>query len=182
MPRAYKNTYDKSTYKYYTLAVSGQFKVADLRKEYAKMRKEAERRLTALSKSKNETARALYRQYGDIATSRKPRNKIAYAKSIIAMEHFLSLRTSKVTEIYRVRRQILDTLHEHGYDFITENNLKKFGDFMDYMFENKKARAAASSQVMEFLEQRAEKKGISANKEAMKKEFEEWLKKKEKKG
>ena len=170
MPRKFNvHKWDKSDYNYYTLTRERTFK--DLKKEYARLRKEAERRLGALSRSKNETAQDLYNKYSDILLVKAPRTKKLTAKQITALETFLSLKTSKVTEIYAAQRKALSTLQEHGYDFITKNNLKKFGRFMEAMRSAGYARKGASSSVMEFL---SEKREIGSNVEEMKKKFLEW--------
>lgn len=173
MPRAYKNKWDKSWYDYYNL--TKQTSTADLSSEYNRMKKEASRRLGALSRSKNETAQNLARNYGDIL-GKKPRNKAGLAKSVIAMEHFLSLKSSRVSQIHAADRQRLDTLHSHGYDFVTKNNLAKFGKFMDALRERQLISKGASSSAMDFL---TDRKQIGSNAEALADEFEAWLESKE---
>lgn len=169
MPRAFKSRWDKSWYNFYDL--TKQTSAKDLTAEYKRMRKEAERRLGALSRSKNETAQTMYRQYKDIL-GKAPRNKTQTAKSLIAMEKFLSTKTSKVTEIYSAQRKMIDTLQEHGYEFITNRNVKDFGRFMEAMRAAGYARKGSSSTVMDFLSERGK---IGKNTEKLKVEFERWL-------
>lgn len=169
LPREFKPKWEKSRYNFYDL--TKKTKTQDLTTEYKRMRKEAERRLGALSRSKNETAQKLYRQYADIL-GKAPRTKTQKAKAVIAMEHFLSTKSSKVTYIYKTQRNILNTLHEHGYSFITANNLKDFGKFMDYMRASGYAKKYDSDSVMDFLEERGK---IGKNVEALKEEYERWL-------
>lgn len=169
MPRAYKNKWDKSWYNYYDLA--HQTSAAELTKEFKRMKRESERRLQALSRSKNETAQALYREYKDII-SVKPKSKRATAKAIIATEQFLSLKTSKVTNIYKAQRQTLESLHASGYDFVTKNNLKDFGRFMEAMRAAGYARKGSSGSVMEFLSERGK---IGSNTEKLKEQYERWM-------
>ena len=169
MPRAYKNKWDKSWYNYYDLA--HQTSAAELTAEFKRMKKESERRLSALSRSKNETAQTLYRQYKDILSA-KPRSKRATAKAIIATEQFLSLKTSKVTNIYKAQRETIETLQSKGYTFITKNNLKDFGRFMEAMRASGYARKGSSGSVMEFLSERGK---IGGNVEKLKEQYERWI-------
>ena len=169
MPRPYKNKWNDDEYDYYNL--KEKHTAAELKKEYRRMRKEAESRLKSLSRSRNETAKALYSQYRDVA-GKAPRNKIQYAKAIIGMEHFLSLKTSKVSNIYKAHRASLESLQEHGYTFVTDNNVRDFGRFMEYMRDCHYARKGSSSMVMEFLSERGK---VGKNKEKLKEDFEKWM-------
>lgn len=170
MPRAYSNTWDRSEYNFYDLYKQRTTK--ELTREYKRMKAEAERRLGALSRSKNEAAQTMFRQYSDIMSMKKPRSKKATVKEIIAMEEFLSNRRSKVTEIYKDQRKALTTLQDRGYDFITNRNLKDFGKFMELMRQSGYARKGSSGTVMEFLSERGK---IGKNAEALKAQFERWL-------
>lgn len=172
MPRAYKNTWDKSKYNYYDL--SRKTSRQSLEREYKRMMKESERRLTALSRSKNETAQTVYRQYQDILKmgKKKTLSKNAQVKAVLAMEKFLSTKSSKVTNIYAAERKTLEGLQEAGYDFISKKNLRDFGKFMEAMRAAGYARKGSSSTVMEFLSERGK---IGKNTEALKKSFERWL-------
>lgn len=170
MPRAYRNTWDRGEYNFYDLYKGHTAK--ELSREFTRMKTEADRRLGALSRSKNEAAQTMYRQYADILSMKKPRSKKQTVKEIIAMEQFLSSRRSKVTEIYKAQRKALDTLQAHGYEFVTNRNLKEFGKFMELMRQSGYARKGSSSTVMEFLSERGK---IGKNAEALKEQFERWM-------
>lgn len=168
MPREVKPRWSKDTYTYYNLA----YKKAEreVRTEYNKLYREANLRLQALSRSKNETAQRIVREYGDIVTA-TPQTKNQLVKSTIALEKFISTKFSKVTNIYAAQRSTLESLQKSGYSFITKNNLADFGRFMEYMRNAHGMRRGGSGNVMEFLTERGK---VGSNPASLYKAFEKW--------
>lgn len=168
MPREVKPRWAKDTYTYYNLAYKKTER--EVRTEFNKLYREANRRLSALSRSKNETARRIVREYSDIVTA-QPKNKNQLVKSVIALERFISTKFSKVTNIYASQRSTLESLQNSGYGFITKNNLADFGRFMEYMRNAHGMRRGGSGNVMEFLTERGK---VGSNPENLYKAFERW--------
>ena len=81
---------------------------------------------------------------------------------------------TKIKPLRAYESNQIETLHEHGYDFITKENFKQFTDFMEWA----KARAGSndrvfkSDRVAELFEQK-ERLKISAN--ALQKNFDHYL-------
>lgn len=168
MPREVKPRWTKDTYTYYNLA----YKKAEheVRTEYNKLYREANRRLQALSRSKNETAQRMVREYADIVAA-QPKNKNQLVKSTIALERFISSNYSKVTNIYAAQRKTLESLQSSGYSFISKKNLSDFGRFMEYMRNAHGMRRGGSGSVMEFLTERGK---VGSNPGKLYEAFEKW--------
>ena len=48
-----------------------------------------------------------------------------------ALQRFVSAKASTITGIKEIRAKQLETLHKHEYNFVTEENLSEFGEFME---------------------------------------------------
>lgn len=46
---------------------------------------------------------------------------------------FVNAKTGSVTGLVRQRAETIETLHDHGYDFVNRSNFRQFTDFMDNM-------------------------------------------------
>lgn len=168
MPREVKPRWERSAYNYYNLAYRTSKR--SVNNEYAKLMTEATRRLTALSRSKNETAQKMYREYKDILEA-KPQDYKQKVKATIALEKFISTPFSKVTNIYKAQRQTVQTLQAQGYSFVSQRNLADFGRFMEYMRNAHGMRRGGSGSVMEFLSERGK---VGSNPEKLYEAFEKW--------
>ena len=168
MPREVKPKWERSYYNYYNLAYRTSKSAVD--NEYKKLMSEATRRLSALGRSKNETAQRMYRAYKDILDA-KPQDFKQKVKAVIVLEKFISTPFSKVTNIYKAQRKTIETLQSKGYTFITERNIEDFGRFMEYMRNAHGMRRGGSGSVMEFLSERGK---VGSNPEKLYEAFEKW--------
>lgn len=119
----------------YTPAALSRFSESDIEKEYTRLRKAAKGRLKTIGKSEfregdlykvykdrfNMTAKQVLREGG--------RSLLRYRLS--ALYRFLSKRSSSVTGLRETRDETLAKLQEHGYFFVTKDNIDDFGRFMD---------------------------------------------------
>lgn len=140
----------------YTPAALSRFAESDIEKEYNRLRRAAIGRLKTIGKSefsesdiykenKNRygmTAKQIMREGG--------RSLLKYRLS--AIYRFLSKKTSSVTGLREISNKTLAALHEHGYDFITADNLDDFGRFMDAVRVTAEAMRYDSERVAELFE------------------------------
>ena len=105
--------------------------VREARAEYSRLRKIAAKRLQRLEKA-GYAQFATYLRYSN-AFSPLPRNlsESRVYKKLNEVAHFLSLQSSSVSGEREKMRSTIETLHELGYDFIDESNIREFGQFMD---------------------------------------------------
>lgn len=102
----------------------------EIRSEYSRLRKIANRRLKALGNYYPESK--IYQKYNDQFISLREIdsvNEIAYRLS--DMIRYLHTEAGTVTGLKRIRNEILDKLHEQGYNFVTKSNFLEFTEFMD---------------------------------------------------
>lgn len=102
----------------------------EIRSEYSRLRKIANQRLKALGNYYPESK--IYQKYnGQFITLREMDsvNEIAYRLS--DMIRYLHTEAGTVTGLKRIRNEILDKLHEQGYNFVTKSNFLEFTEFMD---------------------------------------------------
>ena len=50
---------------------------------------------------------------------------------LMRLEHLQSLKQTSAAGLRSIRKNTLDSLHEHGYTFVNKNNLDSFGAFME---------------------------------------------------
>ena len=105
--------------------------IREARAEYSRLRKIAAKRLQRLEKA-GYAQFATYQRYAH-AFSPLPRNlsESRVYKKLNEVAHFLSLQSSSVSGEREKLRSTVETLHELGYDFINEGNIREFGRFMD---------------------------------------------------
>lgn len=140
----------------YTPAALSRFSEEDIEKEYARLRRAAIGRLKTIGKSEFSG--------GDLYNEYKNRFNMT-AKQILrdggmpllkyrlsAVQRFLSNKRSSVTGLRELANKALATLHEHGYDFVTIDNIDDFGRFMDSVRVSAESMRYDSERVAELFE------------------------------
>lgn len=144
---------------------------SEAKKEYQRLRKIANERLRKLSKAGYSNTQ-IYRDYIGLFT---PYSKLKSVRSLAIhladVRHFLDLQSSTVGGMHKIENKTLKTLHDNGYYFVTKENLKKFGEFMEYARGIYGGMQYASDRVAELWDV-AEQKNIPADK--LMKDFEYW--------
>lgn len=131
---AAKPTYDPD---WYTPANIKNFIAADpknikaVRKEYTRLRDIEEKRIKRMAQVPDYKRTQVYKKnagkypkLADIKGGRLP-----YLLS--ALERFVSAKASTISGMKEIRAKQLETLHKHEYNFVTEENLSDFGEFME---------------------------------------------------
>lgn len=141
-----------------------------VRKAYTELRKIANKRAKRLESSGIESVYSgvyapTIAQLGDIESIRG---------ALADVSRRLRDKRSSITGQKEYARNMLQTFHEHGYDFVTEKNLKTFGEYMEWARARSGAndRVFKSDKVAELFEQ-TEKKKISV--EVLKRNFDRYL-------
>jgi len=103
----------------------------DVRKEYARLRSTAAKRLTRLASSGYENTQA-YKNYSDkLKPLPRGASEAAARRALSDVAYFLSLKTSTVSGQKSAGDKQLATMRDRGYDFLNEKNIDKFRDYMD---------------------------------------------------
>lgn len=119
----------------YTPAALSRFAESDIEKEYNRLRRAAIGRLKTIGKSEFSES-DIYKEnknlYDMTAKQIMREGGLSLLKyRLSAIYRFLSKKTSSVTGLREISNKTLAALHDHGYYFITEDNLDDFGHFMD---------------------------------------------------
>lgn len=140
----------------YTPAALSRISESDIEKEYTRLRRVALGRLKTIGKSEfseSDIYNENKNRYDTTAKQIMREGGISLLKyRLSAIHRFLSKKTSSVTGLREISNKTLATLHEHGYDFITADNLDAFGRFMDAVRVTAEAMRYDSERVAELFE------------------------------
>ena len=133
---------------------------AELRKEYSRLRSIARKRLERMSTSEYSESQTYLKHKNLFVPVAQIRGKKQLAELLTSVEEFVSSRKSSIRGLNAIRRQSIETLHRHGYDFVTKENYKIFTDFMQD-FSDKFARSYGSptgDELKAFIEGRSKRR------------------------
>lgn len=145
----------------YTPEGAKQLTDKNLREEYSRLRSIAVKRLQRLGNSEwNDTELYLrsknkFKKLKDIKSNRELRFLFS------DLHNFLESPRSSVTGLDKIRKQSLDTLHQHGYDFVTKKNFRDFGRFMEWAREHAQAYMYDSQRVADAYNELSVKRNLS---------------------
>lgn len=122
---------------WYTPANIKNFMAADpmnvklVRAEYTRLRDIEQKRIKRMGEHPEYRRTQVYKQnagkYPKLADIKG--GQLPYKLS--ALQRFVSAKASTITGIKEIRAKQLETLHKHEYNFVTEENLSEFGEFME---------------------------------------------------
>lgn len=102
-----------------------------LKSEYSRLRREAKQRLDRLGRSEFSWTRA----YQDNVNRFKRLDQIKDPRELMRLTQeaarFVTARGSSASGQRGIRRDALDSLHAHGYDFVNTRNFRDFTNFME---------------------------------------------------
>lgn len=145
---------------------------SQVRKEYTRLRDIAQKRLKRLEAAGYSDTQVYklnikhYPKLKDIKTDYELMGRLS------DLSRFVLSKMSTVSGRKEVEQKTLSTLHEHGYTFVTSDNLRAFGDFME-VYRNQKLDMLYDSGDAAELYGLVEKHKIDP--EQLKKDFEFWL-------
>lgn len=116
---------------------------AELKKEYSRLRSIARKRLERMSTSEYSESQTYLKNKNLFVPVAQIRGKKQLAELLTSVEEFVSSRASSIRGLNAIRRESIETLHRHGYDFVNKENYKIFTDFMQD-FSDKFARSYGS--------------------------------------
>lgn len=103
----------------------------NIRKEYSRLRKIATKRLAAMAKYEEGRASRTYKQN---VGKYKPLKELTLGETRILLSEvakMVAARRGTLTGIRRANKQAIETLQEHGFDFVNAQNIHDFGRFME---------------------------------------------------
>lgn len=103
-----------------------------VRREYGRLRDIAQKRLARLGASEYAESSAYTYNKDRFIGLRKVKTPAQLAHLLVDVTQFLSARSSTVSGQRGIERDTVGTLQAKGYDFITTDNIRQFGEFMDW--------------------------------------------------
>lgn len=149
-----------------------EFSPREARAEYARLRREANRRLEVLSRSEFKNLPGVTRAAGGFEALPREASESTIRKQLYDVARFLNLRTSSFQGARKARREFVETMQERGYDFINESNAAEFGKFMGAVQKHKEAKGYDSDQIADLFRQAKEKR---IDPKTLADDFEFWL-------
>lgn len=149
----------------------------ELKREYSRLRREAEDRLRKLGRSEFRDSEAYRRNAGQFPTLKELGNdRRALERKLIDAQRFIMAKASSASGQREIRRENISTLRSHGYKWV---NTRNFKDFTDYM-EELRAKGATeefyrtSADAEETEDGELTTRASRASREAQRKAFEQW--------
>lgn len=137
----------------YRLDVQAEaFTPREARAEYARLRREANRRLEVLGRSEFANLPAVTNRPQGFGALPRTASEQQIRKQLYDVARYLNLRTSSLQGAKRAQRDFVETMREHGYDFINRKNAAAFGRFMGAVQKHKAAKGYDSDQLVTLFE------------------------------
>ena len=122
-----------------------------IKSEYIRLRKIAQERLREMSKSPiGRESYTFKRNQGRF----RPASELTTGQMKVQLSEvarMITARRGTLAGIKRARKQAIATFHEHGYEFVTEENYSEFGEFMRAWKESR-FRGYGSMVAVDFFE------------------------------
>ena len=143
-----------ATPEYYTLYAIRHADIwtpENIKSEYIRLRKIAQERLREMSKSPiGRESYTFKRNQGRF----RPASKLTTGQMKVQLSEvarMITARRGTLAGIKRARKQAIETFHEHGYEFVTEENYSEFGEFMR-AWKDSRFRGYGSMVAVDFFE------------------------------
>ena len=155
---------------YYPEAAKAVFNPREALREYNRLRRLANARLSALQRRYPTSSIAREYKAGFPAAGKEDARRIYHRLYQVAK--FMQLKLASVTGMREYRRKSIETLHERGYDFVNESNFDRFTDFMEEVKTHEAYSDYPSEEVVELFQEAEEK---NADPEKIAGAFEKYL-------
>lgn len=143
-----------ATPEYYTLDAIRHADIwtpENIKSEYIRLRKIAQERLREMSKSPiGRESYTFKRNQGRF----RPASKLTTGQMKVQLSEvarMITARRGTLAGIKWARKQAIKTFHEHGYEFVTEENYSEFGEFMR-AWKDSRFRGYGSMVAVDFFE------------------------------
>lgn len=125
-----------------------------LKKEYSRVRREAQERLRSFQRASDPELRqaAVVAEKAGVYLNRAQIKAVGGGRAmmedlLIDAYRFVSAKTSSVSGYRDVQDKQIKALQAAGYDFVNRGNLREFGQFMDWFRSRKDSKAFGSGTV-----------------------------------
>lgn len=141
-----------------------------LRKEYTRLRKVANKRLARLQASEYKETDLAKEYAGGFALLADVKD---LPRELTVLARFVASERSSITGLKRIEKQTVETLQEHGYDFVNAKNVRQFGAFMEEMRQAGLSKLYSSELIAEWWSEKGE--NMRNNVKKLRREFEKYV-------
>ena len=139
-----------------------------LRKEYTRLRKVANKRLARLQASEYKETDLAKEYAGGFALLADVKD---LPRELTQLARFVASERSSITGLKRIDKQTIETLQEHGYEFVNTKNVRQFGAFMEEMRQAGLSKLYSSEFIAEWWSEQSKRD----NAKELKREFEKYV-------
>ena len=165
---------------YYPEALkSGTLTPEEMRTHYSYLRHIANRRLKTFVGSEFEDAQSYIKNVGKFVPLSEINNERELMFKLYEVNKFVRARSSSVSGLKQIRNETIDEFHDRGFTWINKNNIKQFGDYMEYLRIKYGAKQFDSERAAELFGMIATKQ-IGLNVEDVQRDFKYWVKRSDK--
>lgn len=160
---------------YYVTESAFYFTPQEARAEYARLRREANRRLEVLRRSDFKNIKAVTNRPADYAALPRGASEKEVRRALFDVARFISLKTSSLKGARAARREWVSSMQDAGYTWVNEKNADEFGRFLGAVQESEAASGYDSGDKAGYsgLFRLAKKKNIDP--QEMAKDFQYWM-------
>lgn len=112
---------------------SGTFTIEEMRKQYSYARSVAMKRLKRLSESEFSESQTVLKNKNLFKPLSEIKSESELIKRLYIVQKFVRSKGSTIKGQYELRKKAVQAAQEKGLDFITEENISEFGQYMDYL-------------------------------------------------
>lgn len=161
--------------RYYVSESAHYFTPQEARAEYARLRREANRRLEVLRRSEFANIKAVTNRPDDYAALPRGVDEKEVRAALFDVARFISLKTSSLKGARAARREWIESMHRAGYDWVNASNADAFGRFLGAVQESDAASGYDSGDKAGYggLFRLAQRKNIDPK--SMAADFEYWM-------
>lgn len=161
---------------YYPEALrSGTLTPKEMRSHYSYLRQIANKRLQNFVGSEFEDAQSYIKNVGKFVPLSEINNERELMFKLYEVNKFVRARSSSVTGLKQIRDETIETFHDRGFTWINKNNIKQFGDYMEYMRAKYGAKQFDSERAAELFGMIASDR-VGLNVEDVQQDFKYWAK------
>lgn len=159
---------------YYPEALrSGTLTPEEMRSHYSYLRKIANKRLQRFVGSEFEDAQSYIKNVGKFVPLSDINNERELMFKLYEVNKFVRARSSSVTGLRQIRNETIETFHDRGFTWVNKNNIKQFGDYLEYMRAKYGAKQFDSERAAELFGM-IQKGNVGLNVEDVQNDFKFW--------
>ena len=159
---------------YYPEALrSGTLTPEEMRSHYSYLRKIANKRLQRFVGSEFEDAQSYIKNVGKFVPLSDINNERELMFKLYEVNKFVRARSSSVTGLRQIRNETIETFHDRGFTWVNKNNIKQFGEYLEYMRAKYGAKQFDSERAAELFGM-IQKGSVGLNVEDVQNDFKFW--------